>query len=85
MCIWECTIDPEDLMPVEVPPTKRNKKTDSDEEDDVNIEETVEKTDKQIKAYEDSLLKSRNLPLNNKLIIFLPLNKLIILSQILRY
>lgn len=75
MCIWECTIDPEDLMPMEVPPTKRNKKTDSDEEDDVNIEETIEKTDKQIKAYEDSLLKSRNLPLN----------KLIILSQILRY
>ncbi|KAK1121674.1 hypothetical protein K0M31_009985 [Melipona bicolor] len=60
LCIWECTIDPEDLMPVEVPPTKRNKKTDSDEEDDVNTEETIEKTDKQIKAYEDSLLKSRD-------------------------
>ena len=61
MCIWECTIDPEDLMPVEEPPTKRDKKTDSDEEDDVNIEKTIEKTDKQAKAYEDSLLKkSRN-------------------------
>lgn len=48
-------------MPVEEPPTKRDKKTDSDEEDDVNIEKTIEKTDKQAKAYEDSLLKkSRN-------------------------
>lgn len=60
MCIWECTIDPEDLMPSNVPPIKRGKRTDSDEEDDVNIEKAIEKTDKQIKAHERDLLKSSN-------------------------
>ncbi|XP_003396174.1 periodic tryptophan protein 2 homolog [Bombus terrestris] len=61
LCIWECTIDPEDLMPSNVPPIKRGKRTDSDEEDDVNIEKAIEKTDKQIKAHERDLLKSRDL------------------------
>ncbi|XP_068986083.1 periodic tryptophan protein 2 homolog [Bombus flavifrons] len=61
LCIWECTIDPEDLMPSNVPPIKRNKKADSDEEDDVNIEKAIEKTDKQVKAHEHNLLKSGDL------------------------
>ncbi|OAD61424.1 Periodic tryptophan protein 2 like protein, partial [Eufriesea mexicana] len=62
LCIWECAIDPEDLMPWEPPPLKKDKKTDSDEEDDVNIEKAIEKTDKQAKVYEYNLEKSRNLP-----------------------
>ncbi|KAG6796535.1 periodic tryptophan protein 2 [Apis mellifera caucasica] len=60
LCIWECTIDPEDLMPLESPPFKKNKKTDSDEEDDINIEKAKEKTDKQVKAYEYNLEQSQN-------------------------
>lgn len=60
LCIWECTIDPEDLMPLESPPFKKNKKTDSDEEDDITVEKAKEKTDKQVKAYEYNLEQSRN-------------------------
>lgn len=47
-------------MPLESPPFKKNKKADSDEEDDINVEKAKEKTDKQVKAYEYNLEQSRN-------------------------
>lgn len=47
-------------MPLESPPFKKNKKTDSDEEDDINVEKAKEKIDKQMKAYEYNLEQSRN-------------------------
>ncbi|CAK9809708.1 Periodic tryptophan protein 2 homolog [Anthophora quadrimaculata] len=59
LCIWECAIDPEDLVPLGSPPAKRDKQTDSDEEDDVDIEKAIEKTDKQAKAEERNLEQSR--------------------------
>ncbi|KOC66252.1 Periodic tryptophan protein 2 like protein, partial [Habropoda laboriosa] len=58
LCIWECTIDPDDLMPVESPPIKKDKLTDSDEEDDVDIEKAIEKTDKQAIVQEHNLEQS---------------------------
>lgn len=48
-------------MPLESPPFKKNKKTDSDEEDDITVEKAKEKTDKQVKAYEYNLEQSRNI------------------------
>lgn len=60
LCIWECTIDAEDLVPWEPPVKKDKQQTDSDIEDDVDIEKAIEKTDKQTKAYERNLQKSRN-------------------------
>ncbi|XP_076749162.1 periodic tryptophan protein 2 homolog [Xylocopa sonorina] len=62
LCLWECTIDPEDLVPEEQPAPKKGKKTDSDEEDDVDIEKAIEKTDKQAKAHERNLQRSENSP-----------------------
>ncbi|CAK9825038.1 Periodic tryptophan protein 2 homolog [Anthophora retusa] len=62
LCIWECAIDPEDLVPLGSPPVKRNKQTDSDEEDDVDIEKAIEKTDKQTKAEERNLKQSQQPP-----------------------
>lgn len=58
LCVWECTIDPEDLVPWE-PPAKKKQK-DSDSEDDIDLDKAIEKTDKQAKAYERKLQKSRN-------------------------
>ncbi|CAK9804620.1 Periodic tryptophan protein 2 homolog [Anthophora plagiata] len=62
LCIWECAIDPEDLVPLGLPPVKKDKQTDSDEEDDVDIEKAIEKTDKQAKAEERNLEQSRQPP-----------------------
>ncbi|XP_012140709.1 periodic tryptophan protein 2 homolog isoform X2 [Megachile rotundata] len=59
LSIWECTIDPDDLVQWE-PHTKRDKKDDSDTEDDVDVDKAIEKTDKQIKAYERNLQQSQN-------------------------
>ncbi|RLU14873.1 hypothetical protein DMN91_012760 [Ooceraea biroi] len=55
--VWDCTIDPDDLVPLE-PPQKKGKTEDSDSEDDINVEKIIEKTEKQ-KAYaERKLLES---------------------------
>ncbi|XP_034195473.2 periodic tryptophan protein 2 homolog [Osmia lignaria lignaria] len=59
LCIWECTINPEDLVQWE-PRSKRDKHEDSDIEDDIDVEKVIEKTDKQAKAYEHSLQQSQN-------------------------
>ncbi|XP_053995438.1 periodic tryptophan protein 2 homolog [Hylaeus anthracinus] len=62
LCIWECTIDAEDLVPWEPPAKKDKQQTDSDVEDDVDLEKAVERTEKQNKAHERSLKKSRVSP-----------------------
>ncbi|XP_043268384.1 periodic tryptophan protein 2 homolog isoform X2 [Venturia canescens] len=51
LCIWECTIEPEDMV-VWQPPIKREKPKESDSEDDVDLDKAVEKTDKQMKRAE---------------------------------
>lgn len=63
LCVWECTIDPEDLIPLE-PPAKKDKAKDSDTEDDIDIEKTIERTDKQARAHERNMQLSRNFSFN---------------------
>lgn len=55
ICIWECTINPDDLVEWK-PPIKKKKLVDSDSEDDVNTKKAVEK----LKAHtlDRSLLES---------------------------
>ncbi|XP_017879748.1 periodic tryptophan protein 2 homolog isoform X2 [Ceratina calcarata] len=60
LCIWECTIDPEDLMLLGPSVPKKEKKTDNDEEDDVDLEKAIEKTNKVAKADEYNLSKTGN-------------------------
>ncbi|XP_043259582.1 periodic tryptophan protein 2 homolog [Colletes gigas] len=62
LCIWDCTIDAEDLVPWEPPVKKDKRHPDSDIEDDVDIEKVLERTEKQTKAYERNLQKSRYSP-----------------------
>ncbi|KZC03862.1 Periodic tryptophan protein 2 like protein [Dufourea novaeangliae] len=62
LCIWECTIDANDLVPWEPSLKKKKKQKDSDTEDDVDLEKAIEKTDKQAKAYERNMQQSRDLP-----------------------
>ncbi|KYM87794.1 Periodic tryptophan protein 2 like protein [Atta colombica] len=65
VCVWECTLEPDDLVEWE-PPSKKEKPKDSDSEDDIDIEKVIEKTEKQ-KAYaEKKLLDSDDLPQNDK-------------------
>ncbi|KAJ8942237.1 hypothetical protein NQ318_003084 [Aromia moschata] len=51
-CIWECTIDPKDLVPIDkVPPPKKKKKSSSDsEEDDIDASKTLERTEEEMTA-----------------------------------
>lgn len=60
LCVWECTIDPEDLILWEPPAKKDKAKEDSDTEDDIDIEKTIERTDKQAKAHERNMQLSRS-------------------------
>lgn len=54
MCVWECTLEPDDLVEWE-PPSKKEKPKDSDSEDDIDIDKVIEKTEKQ-KAYAEKKL-----------------------------
>lgn len=47
-------------MPWESPPIKKEKQTDSDEEDDVDVDKAIERTEKQAKARERNIQQSRN-------------------------
>ncbi|KAJ8959273.1 hypothetical protein NQ314_006301 [Rhamnusium bicolor] len=50
-CIWECTIDPKDLVPLDKAPPKKKKKISSDsEEDDVDSSKSLERTEEEITA-----------------------------------
>ncbi|KAK2581778.1 hypothetical protein KPH14_002256 [Odynerus spinipes] len=61
LCVWECTIDPDDLVEWE-PPTKKVKNTDSDDEDDIDPEKAIEKTEKQKKNLERKLVQLQLTP-----------------------
>lgn len=60
LCVWECTIDPEDLVEWE-PPIKKTRKTDSDDEDDIDPDKAIEKTEKQRNNLERKLVQLRNI------------------------
>nr|CAI5829572.1 unnamed protein product [Callosobruchus analis] len=45
LCIWECTIDPKDLIPLDEVPLNKKKKKNDDDEDDVNIATSIERTE----------------------------------------
>jgi len=55
--IWDCTIEPEDLVKWE-PPRKKEKIENSDSEDDINIADIIEKTERQKAYVERKLLES---------------------------
>lgn len=57
LCIWECTIEPNDLVEWE-PPAKKEKPKDSDSEDDINVERIIERSEKQKARAERKLLES---------------------------
>ncbi|XP_063980144.1 periodic tryptophan protein 2 homolog isoform X2 [Diachasmimorpha longicaudata] len=60
LCVWECSLEPEDLVIYE-PPIKREKpREDSDSEDDVDLEKALEKTDKQKKKIPQSAESQEN-------------------------
>ncbi|XP_019866738.2 periodic tryptophan protein 2 homolog isoform X2 [Aethina tumida] len=61
-CIWECSIEPKDLMPLDhLPPKKRKKTSNNDEEDDVDTFKSIERTEEEVtKALND--LKVENQP-----------------------
>ncbi|XP_034948808.1 periodic tryptophan protein 2 homolog [Chelonus insularis] len=44
LCLWECSIEPDDLIAYE-PSKKKEKPNDSDSEDDVDLEKAIEKPD----------------------------------------
>ncbi|XP_011298217.1 periodic tryptophan protein 2 homolog [Fopius arisanus] len=55
LCIWECSLEPQDLTLYEPPPLKREKQkldSGSESEDDVDLEKAIEKIDKQRKQWE---------------------------------
>ncbi|KAG5874047.1 hypothetical protein JTB14_034623 [Gonioctena quinquepunctata] len=48
-CIWECTIDPKDMIPRELAPPKKRKKQPSDlVEDDIDTSKSLERTEEEI-------------------------------------
>lgn len=65
LCIWECSIEPSDLV-VYRPPTKRVKAS-SDSEDDVDLDKVLEKTEKEKLNSEKKLLEDvENIEKNEK-------------------
>lgn len=54
VCVWECTLEPDDWVEWE-PPSKKEKPKDSDSEDDIDVDKIIEKTEKQ-KAYAEKKL-----------------------------
>ncbi|XP_012530275.2 periodic tryptophan protein 2 homolog [Monomorium pharaonis] len=65
VCVWECTLEPDDWIEWE-PPLKKEKSKDSDSEDDIDIERIVEKTERQKAHAERKLLGSDDLPQDNE-------------------
>lgn len=60
LCIWECTLEPDEWVEWE-PPSKKEKPKDSDSEDDIDLEKVVERTEKQKAHAERKLLESDDL------------------------
>lgn len=63
LCVWECTIEPSDLV-VFQPPVKRAKAHDSDSEDDIELDKALEKTESQKKTSEKTLIDDAETPEN---------------------
>ncbi|XP_077256053.1 periodic tryptophan protein 2 homolog [Temnothorax americanus] len=61
VCVWECTLEPDDWVEWE-PPSKKDKSKDSDSEDDIDIDKIIEKTEKQKAHAERKLLNADDLP-----------------------
>lgn len=59
VCVWECTLEPDDWIEWE-PPSKKERSKDSDSEDDIDIEKIIEKTEKQKAHAERKLLNTGN-------------------------
>ncbi|XP_076300716.1 periodic tryptophan protein 2 homolog [Lasioglossum baleicum] len=55
LCVWECSIDPDELVLWNPPAKRRKRNDDSDVEDDVDLDKAVERTEKQAKAHERNL------------------------------
>lgn len=55
ICIWECTVNPDDLVQWK-PPLKKKKLMDSDSEDDIDTSKAVEKP--KARTLNDRLLES---------------------------
>nr|XP_023014507.1 periodic tryptophan protein 2 homolog [Leptinotarsa decemlineata] len=48
-CIWECTVDPQDMIPHDLaPPKKKKKLSDELDEDDVDTSKSLERTEEEI-------------------------------------
>lgn len=48
-CIWECSIDPKDLVPLDMVPSKKKKRNSSEsDEDDVDATKALERTEEEI-------------------------------------
>ncbi|XP_056631843.1 periodic tryptophan protein 2 homolog [Diorhabda sublineata] len=48
MCIWECSLDPEQLVAKEEIPSKKKKQTNDSDEDDVDVTNSLEKSEEEI-------------------------------------
>ncbi|XP_043502208.1 periodic tryptophan protein 2 homolog [Polistes fuscatus] len=57
VCCWQCTIDPKDLVLWKPPIKKKRRKIDSDNEDDVDLDKVIEKTENLLKTSETKLFK----------------------------
>lgn len=59
LCVWECTLEPDDWVEWQ-PPAKKEKTEDSesDSEDDIDVEKIIEQTEKQKARAERKLLRS---------------------------
>lgn len=57
LCVWECTLEPDDWVEWQ-PPAKKEKTKDSDSEDDIDTEKIIERTEKQKARAERNLLES---------------------------
>ncbi|XP_011146002.1 periodic tryptophan protein 2 homolog isoform X2 [Harpegnathos saltator] len=62
ICIWQCTIDPDDLVEWK-PPVKKRKPIDSDSEDDIDTRKAIEKPKAHI--LKNNFTESENLPQDN--------------------
>ncbi|CAH0559225.1 unnamed protein product [Brassicogethes aeneus] len=48
-CLWECSINPKDLVPLDKIPPKKKQKTDDDEgEDDIDTTKSLERTEEEV-------------------------------------
>ena len=56
LCVWECTIEPSDLVVYE-PTQKKIRAEEVESEDDIDIEKALEKTEKQKKCSEKVLME----------------------------